>query len=321
MSLSIITVSWNHRDEIGAFLDAVDETRKGCSFPVEMVLVDNASQDGTADFVAEHYPWVKLVRSAANTGFAVGCNLGMEAASGDYFLMFNPDAFAKAEALEAMMDFLKKHPEVGAVGCTLLHDDGKPQISAYADMGPLSYIMNQSAIYPVWERVRKVLYSLGLLQRTKPRRVGWLMGSCIMTPRAVFEKIGGIEPSYFMYCEDCDWCARIREAGWEVVHLPTVSVRHRQKGSTKRAPEFTFRRVYRSVVHYANRNIRGPRRELFHYVMLGDFYLRLPLYRLVAMMKPARREAIAERIRSVRRMIDIIKARDPDLYDDPPPRK
>lgn len=309
--LSIITVTWNHRDEIEEYLEAIESAGKSCRYPIELIIVDNASSDGTAQFVKERLPWAKVIENQSNTGFAVGCNIGLEAAMGDYLLLLNPDAFAEGSALEAMMRFLVKNNRVGAVGCLLRHDDGLPQISAYSEMGPLSYALNQSMLYPVRERLRKFFFRLGI-RRRRPYECGWLMASCTLVPRAVYEKVGGLEPSFFMYCEDADWCQRIRVAGHAVIHMPNVSIRHRQKGSTKRAPEYTFRRVYRSVLHYANRQVHGFRREVFQFVMLTDMYLRLPVYRLVGGRE--------ERVNSVRQLIAIIKARDPDLFDDPPPR-
>ncbi|CAN5354811.1 hypothetical protein BH09SUM1_BH09SUM1_25300 [soil metagenome] len=317
-TLSIITVSWNHRDEIAEYLRHVEAARAKCKFPIEMVLVDNASADATAELVKRDFPWVTLIENEKNEGFAVGCNIGLERAASDYLFLLNPDAYADAPALEAMIEYLQSHRDVGAVGCTLLHEDGQPQISAYPEMGPLSYAMNQSMFYPIREKLRKFFMRIGFRHR-HPYECGWLQGSCILVPRAVYEKVGGLEASYFMYCEDTDWSQRIWKAGFKNVELPNVSMLHRQKGSSRRAPEYTFRRVYRSVVLYANIHITGARRDMMDRVMLADMRLRIPVYTLVGILKPSRKPAIKDRIASVRQLIKIIKARDPDLFEDPPP--
>lgn len=315
-TLSVVTVTWNQREDIGGFLDAIRKAQSRCAFPIEMILVDNASSDGTPSFVRENHPTVRLIENATNTGFAPGCNAGLKIARGEFLLLLNPDAYVNTEALEGMVAFLRNYPRAGAVGCTLLHEDGQPQISAYPPVSAFSYLMNQSMLYPIIEKFRKMALRLTAGGSATPKSVGYLMGACIMVPRTVYQEVGGLEPSYFMYSEDSDWCERIRRAGWQVVHHPGYRILHRQKGSSRRAAEFTFRRLYRSVVHYANRNLDEESRRALMAVMLADMVLRVPVYTLLGLFNPARRE----RVRSVRRLIAIVRARNPDLFDDPPPQ-
>jgi GT2 family glycosyltransferase len=261
------------------------------------------------------YPWATVIANGENLGFAEGCNVGLHAARGEFLMLINPDAFATAEALAGMMEFLRAHPKAGAVGCTLLHDDGRPQMSFYPPIGALMYVGYSSIGYPVLEWIRKQLMRAGLLRYSRPLQCGWLMGSCIMVPRAAHEAVGGLEASYFMYCEDADWCERIRRAGWEVWFLPELVMHHRQKGSSRRAAEFTFRRVYRSIVHYANRNLSGWRRRALLWTMMADMLARLPVYMVYSLIRPARRERLA----SVMKLFRIALKADPDLYPDPRP--
>ena len=318
--LSIITVTWNHRAELGPWLKAMRRCLAESPFAVECIVVDNDSADGTAEFVEEALPGARVIRSGRNAGFAVGCNIGMEAARGRYLLLLNPDAFADAKVFSRMVSFLRRNPRVGALGCTLLHGDGRPQISAYADLSPLSYLVNQSMFYPIVEAVRKrVLDRMSVPRR--PRRVAWLMGACIMVPRGVYRQVGGFDPGYFMYSEDADWCRRIRDAGHAVVFHPGLSIHHGQKGSARRAPEWCFRRLYRSVLVYTHKHLTPGERRTLRLTMLGDMVLRLPAYWLVGLVKPDRRGAMAERRASVRRMIRLILVDDPDLFVDPPPSR
>jgi len=319
-TLSIVTISWNQMGDIVEYLAAMQKSRGECVFPIEMILVDNGSRDGTPEMVERDYPWVKLIRNPKNEGFAAGCNVGLHAATGEFLMLLNPDAKAIGASLEGMVRFLQKHSDVGGVGCQLLHDDGLPQKSAYRELSALAYIQNNSMLYPVMEKLNKVLHKSGLFRRTQPYSVGWVQASCLIVPRRVYDKVGDLEASFFIYCEDTDWCHRIRKAGFRIVHMPNLQLPHKQKGSVNRRPEFFFRRVYRSIVHYTNRQFKGSTKENIFRAMLLDMRLRRPVYRLAAFLKPARREGLAERLRSVDRMIEIIKARDPDLYDDPPPR-
>lgn len=319
-SLSTCTISWNQKEDIIRFLTAMDKARAECPYPIETVLVDNGSRDGTPEMVAERFPWVKLRRNDRNTGFAAGCNHGIEIATGDYLMLLNPDSEPNAAAFTGMIEYLEAHPDVGGVGCMLLHEDGLPQLSAFRLVSPWSYWVFHSMAYPLLEKIRKLLYKFKLIRLRRPFECGWLQGSCIMVPRKVCEAAGPLEPSYFIYLEDTDWCYRIRKAGYKIVHLPQFAFIHKQKGSVGRKPEFFFRRVYRSMVHFGNRQLdERERRGLFR-AMLLDMRLRQPVYRVIGWLRPSRREALRARIESCRRLVEIIRAANPDLYDDPPPR-
>lgn len=319
-TLSIITISWNQMDDIVEYLEAMEVARKECRYPIEMILVDNGSVDGTPEMVEEKWPWVKLVRNEKNEGFARGCNIGLHAATGEFLMLLNPDAQAVGISLEGMVSFLKKNPQVGMVGCQLVHDDGLPQFSAYGELSPFSYIRNHSLIYPLTEKLRKQFYRWGIRRKTRPYTCAWIQGSCIVTPRHVYEEIGDMEESFFIYCEDTDWCHRARKAGYKVVHIPNLKLPHGQMGSVSRKPEYFFRRVYRSIVHYTNRQFHEPKKSWIFRTMWIDMKLRVGIYGLFALLIPSKKDRYNARIDSVRRMIAIISARDPELFDDPPPR-
>lgn len=320
LTLSVVTISWNQLEDIIEYLDAMDAVRKETFFEIESIIVDNGSQDGTPDHIRRNYPWVKVIENGANLGFAKGCNVGLQASSGEYVMLFNPDARAVKSAFEGMLRFLMKHPEVGGIGCQMMHDDGMPQLSAYNELSPLQYWRNHSFIYPAFEKLKKWGWKTGITRKTKPFTCGWVQASCLMVPRPVYQKVGDMEDSFFIYCEDTDWCHRIRRAGYKIVHMPNLSLPHRQMGSVKRKPEFFFRRVYRSLVHYTNRQFQEPKRTRIFRTMMLDMKLRRPVYRFFLAINPKKYDRYRERLKSVDRMIEIIAARNPDLYDDPPPR-
>lgn len=318
--ISITTISWNQMDDIIAYLEAMKITRDAVEFEIEMILVDNGSVDGTPEMVERDYPWVKVIRNGKNEGFAVGCNVGLHASTGDFVMLLNPDAQANPESMTGMLTFMIKHPDVGGVGCMLMHEDGLPQLSAYYQLSPINYIRNHSFIYPYLERMRKTLYRLGVGVKKKPFRVDWVQASCLLVPKHVYEKVGDLESAFFIYAEDTDWCHRIRKAGYKIVHMPNLQMPHKQKGSVKRRPEFFFRRVYRSLLMYTMRQFSGGERDRILAVMLWDMRLRVPIYKMLAALKPAQRPALTERIESVKKLIAIVKSRNADLFPDPPPR-
>lgn len=307
--LSVVVVFWNGADDAGPFFRALDRAAKELPFGVEVVAVDNASSDGTADAIARRFPHARLIRNGENVGFAAACNQGLAAARGNYLLLLNPDCEATAEALKAMVGLLRRRPDAGAVGCTLLHEDGLPQHSWHREPSALTYWATHSLLSPLCLRVRKALR--GDRTRRRPFAVDWLMGACLMVPRSTYERIGGLEASWFMYCEDTDWCRRMRDAGLRVVHDPRHAIVHRHGTSARRLPEFAFRRLYRSLLLYTNKHHGAAERFLLRWAVVADMAARVPAYRLTGN---------AGRMESVGAVMRMFARNDPRLVDDPAPR-
>jgi len=326
--LSVITVAWNGREMIRSHLALLDRCREALPGGIEVVLIDNASIDGTADMVEVEFPWVVLVRNEENLGFAMGCRQGLERGRGEYLLLLNPDCEAKAGPLLAMIDFLHRFPEVGAVGCRLLHADGAKQKSAYRDQTPLRYILYHSALSPLLHAMRKGGRALFRFMRLPvdrwedqraPRRCDWLMGACIMVPRRVYKQVGSPDPLYFMYSEDADWCRRIRAAGHAVYYLPGPALVHRQKQSSARSREFTYVRLYRSLLMLCLRHMPPDAVAGMRRVVLIDMTLRRAIFPLLALLRPGRAAVQQERLRATRRVSAIWRRLDPAFDPDPPP--
>ncbi|MBX3730116.1 MAG: glycosyltransferase family 2 protein [Candidatus Sumerlaeia bacterium] len=305
--VSLVTVFWNGADDVARFLDAIAVARTRLPFGIEVVAVDNASTDGTADALAARDPSVVLIRNARNVGFAPACNQALEAARGRFLLLLNPDCEADADAIAGMVRYLARHRRVGAVGCALLHGDGLPQNSWHHDPSWWSYWGSHSLLSPALLRVTKRLHR-ALGRNGHPRRVDWLMGACLMVPRAVYERIGGLDAAYFMYSEDADWCRRIRDAGFAVVHLPRWSMVHHHGTSARRRPEFAFRRLYRSMLMYANKHLGVAGARALRAAILADMALRRPIYTLTGN---------AARLESVRLVMRAYRSNRPTLIVEP----
>lgn len=306
--LSIVTVFWNGAADAERFFRAIEEASARLPFGIETIAVDNASGDGTADLVADRFPWVRLIRNTENVGFAPACNQGLEVAAGRFFLLLNPDCEADAAALAGMARHLMRHPRTGAVGCTLLHGDGLPQNSWHDEPSWRGYWAGHSLASPLLLAITKRLH--GLLGRDcRPRRVDWLMGACMMVPRTVWQEVGGLDPAYFMYSEDADWCRRIRDAGYAVLHLPRWSLVHHHGTSARRRPEFTFRRLYRSLLMYGRKHHGSAGLAALRGAVIADMMLRLPIYAL---------QGDGARLESARLVIRMFAANDPALGGDAP---
>ncbi len=276
--LSIITVFWNPGDEVDHYFHALESCRNNARFTLEVIAVDNASADGTAGRIRKQYPWAQCIENAQNLGFAEGCNVGLRKANGDYLLLLNPDCEAREEALEHMISLLARNAKIGVVGCTLLHGDGLPQHSHHHEPSWWSYWSTHSLLSPLVLRVRKIL--LGTRELKKPRQVAWLMGACMMLRRSTLQQVGLLDPEYFMYSEDSDYCRRIRNKGMQVIYDPRVHMVHHHGTTARRRAEFTFRRLYKSLLRYSSKHHSKWECLALRTAVMVDFLLRLPVYAL-----------------------------------------
>jgi len=242
MDLSIVVVSYNTRALLRRCLSAVAARTHGVKH--EIIVVDNASSDGSPEMVAAESPQATLLRNGENRGFAAAVNQGIGASSGRYVLLLNTDATLIDDAAHRMLAYLDAHPQVAAVGGMLRNPDGTFQAS-YADFPTL---------------IGEVLLLSGLSRWLLPpsfpshgeeasgerRTVDWICGAVLMLRRAAFVQVGPFDEQFFMYAEEVDWCRRARQHGWQVAYLPDVRATHLVGGSYEAAPTRRREQIYRS---------------------------------------------------------------------------
>jgi len=299
--LSVITVFWNGRDDAPAFVDSLATCRQELGFPMEVIAVDNASTDGTSELIASEAPWIRLIRNEANAGFAAGCNEGLRAARGEFFLLLNPDCEANAEALTALVEVLSSRRRIGMASCRLLNADGSRQFNHYPEPGAICYLVTHSLAAPFFQGLRRLL---AMDDESTLIQTDWVMGAVLATRREVVERIGLMEESYFLYAEDTDWCRRARDAGYAVVVAPDTAIRHRQGTSSRKRAEFTFRKLFRSLIRYGGMHLTPFPRFMLSAAMMVDMIVRLPIY-----LMQGRRDRVA----SAWFVLTMIASQDPDL--------
>lgn len=269
MDLSVVIVTRNSRAYLGACLGSVAGARgpERC----EVILVDNASDDGTIEWVEATYPGVRVIANEANVGFARANNQGIECSTGRHVLLLNPDTEVYPDALEAMVSFLDAHPQVGVVGCRLLNPDGG-----------LQYSWRRGAPLLVWAAARMV-GAEGALARRHVRRMVWdiacaapgeavpveeIMGACLMTRREVLEQVGGLDETIFMSLEDSDFCLRVARAGWQVAYLPGPAVVHHGGHAARRDIGTALAAYYRSEMRFVRKH-HGSAAVVCHRLLLA----------------------------------------------------
>lgn len=252
MDLGIVIVSYNTRDLTANCLASVYRAIETAGIEAMVCVVDNASHDGSAEMVRARYPHALLVASQDNLGFAGGANLGLERLEAlpsppRYLLLLNPDTLVAPDALMLMVDHLEKHPEVDVVGAQLAYGDGSFQHGAFhfptlwmafLDFWPLHHRLLASRLNG---RYPRRLYEAG-----EPFAIDHPLGAALMTRRATLARVGRLDTGYFMYCEEIDWCMRVKHTGGVIHCVPQAHVVHLEGQSTRQFREKMYVALWRS---------------------------------------------------------------------------
>ncbi len=242
LDVSVVIVSYRSREHLPACLASVHASMEASGLRGEVIVVDNASPDGTAELVAERFPWVRLVANPVNSGFAAAVNQGVRLARGRVIVLLNPDTQLVGDALGRLVRFLDRHPTVGAVGPRLRYPDGRTQPSRRRFPTLLTGFLESTLIQDYW-RDNRVLRRYYVADRSddEPQEVDWLVGACLAIRRDAFATVGLLDERFFLYSEEVEWFWRLRRAGWRVYYLPEAEVVHAEGGSSE--PESAFRQV------------------------------------------------------------------------------
>jgi len=223
MDLSVITVTWNARDNIIEQLRSVVLGSRGISF--EQIIVDNNSGDGTADFIKKEFPNVKVIANKTNAGFGVANNQGVEIASGDFLLFLNPDTLVLPGSLDTMVEWMKQHPEAGLASCKLVDRNGNFNTEARPRRFPKVWEM-VAMIFKIPHLVPQILdnYYMKDFNPDLEQAVPSVRGSFMLMRREVYQKLGwAFDPRYFIWFEDVDTCREAWKLGYKVMYTPVVS--------------------------------------------------------------------------------------------------
>lgn len=266
--VAIIVVSYN----TCALLQPCLASATNAGLPTQVIVVDNASRDGSPAMVRRDFPQVEVIANAENVGFARGTNQGIRQAlqrpAIEYVLLLNPDAYLRPGALHEMIAFMDDHPRVGCVGARLFYPDGSPQEGAwrFPDLW-----MTFFDLFPPHGPLLGRLYASPLNGRYREERgdqpfpIDHPLGAAMLMRRATLQEIGLLDESYWMYVEEVDWCYRCKQAGWAIWQVPQAQVTHVAGASTRQIKSRTFEALHKSRLqffarHYSRRVQRWNRR-------------------------------------------------------------
>lgn len=269
MDLSIIVVSYNTcrlLDDCLRSLYAAEPPPGG----MEVIVVDNASADGSPDMVRAGYPQARLIVSAENRGYSAANNQGAAVAQGDYLLYLNSDTIVAADALVKPLAYLQAHPEVGALTVRLVYPNGERDPDNHRGFptpwNAFCHFTLLSRLFPNSPRFNGYFRTYEAFDAAHPVPV--IAGSYMMMPRALDRQLGGWDETYFFYGEDIDYCYRIHEAGYQIVYYPLVEVVHYKGASSGLRKESAdiARPPKATRVKVAQESVRAMR------VFYGKFY-------------------------------------------------
>ena len=239
--LSIIIVSYNCRADLDACLHALDSAPPAIDH--QIVVVDNASTDGTPQHVRTRWPGVSLIDAGGNVGFSRGNNIGIRQTSGDLVLLLNPDTIVPPHAIDTLASTLDRRPETAVVGPRLVDASGRAELSFGAMVSPLAELRQKVLVRG---HDRGMPFVAGRVERMTrgARRVDWVSGACLMIRRGDLEAVGLLDERFFMYLEDVDLCAAVRARGRDVFFAPEAEITH-QRGRSRASAMRATQRAYR----------------------------------------------------------------------------
>jgi N-acetylglucosaminyl-diphospho-decaprenol L-rhamnosyltransferase len=307
VDLSIVILSWNVRDLLRQCLGSVvrdqslDVTDGGaitgsCPLTTEIIVVDNASSDGSAEMVRTEFPFVRLILNETNRGYTGGNNDGIAAAAGRYVLILNPDTQVMGNVLATMIAYADAHPKVGVLGPQLLNPDGSVQSSRRRFPTLATAVFESTWLQSL--APHSVLSRYKVLDRAddETQEVDWMVGACLLVRREVIHQVGGLDEVFFMYSEELDWCRRIQQAGWKIVYLPTAQVVHHIGKSSDQV--VAQRHIYfqASKVRYFRKHHGELVAVVLRVLLLGMYVWQLALEAVKGMLGH-KRELRRERVR------------------------
>lgn len=281
-TISAIVISYNTRQMTLDCLRVLETALEGIES--EVIVVDNASSDGSAAAVGAAFPGVRVIASATNSGFAAANNQAMAVARGEFFLLLNSDAFPEPGAIKALLSYMRENPKTGVAGPRTHNADGTLQLSCFRLPSPKYVWLENLWLSDGYRR----------WPHDAVRRVDFVIGACMLVRREVYEKVGGFDERFFMYSEEADWQRRIHDAGWEIVFVPESRITHLGGASGANSRALINRHFFDSLDAYVKKHHGVAGLVSLRAGMAVGCFLRAILWGMKAVLPRRREKALAK---------------------------
>lgn len=251
--VSFIIVNWNTKELIKQALDSIYKFAKEITF--EIIVVDNNSNDGSAQMVRKHFPKAKLILNHDNLGFAKANNQGIKIAKGEFIFLFNSDAYLIDYSIKNLINRAREIAGLGAIGPQILKVDKTIQQSVgfFPDIIRVALWMSFIDDLPLGHLLKPYHVDHDRFYR-KEQKVDWLTGAALMVPKTVIQKVGSLDGNIFMYGEDIDWCMRIKKAGFDIYFSPVAKLAHIGSGSSGKISRNAILGEYKGIIYLYNKH-------------------------------------------------------------------
>jgi len=271
MDVSIIIVNWNTLDYLRECLNSVIEQTR---VQYEIFVVDNGSSDKSAEMVKNDFPEVKLIENKENRGFAAANNQAIPLCKGLNILLLNPDTKVLDHAIDKLVHFMERHPDVGAVTGKLLNSDGTLQKSV-GNFYSFWNTLLENRLIPRLLPFNKFLARrlVAFWDHKTPREIDWARGALLMIRKKVVEQVGLLDEQFYIYGEEIDWCWRIKKAGWKIIFIPEAEVIHYGKAASNQRRTKMFIQNYKSFYIFLKKHY--PFYSYYLYRLRSTIYIFL----------------------------------------------
>jgi GT2 family glycosyltransferase len=287
MNVSIIVVNWNTKALLRDCLNSVYEQ---ISDDYEIIVVDNASTDGSKEMIRNDFPKVILIENNKNRGFAAANNQGIAVAKGKYVLLLNSDTIVLDNCIANIVSFADTSPHAGVIGCRVLNSDRTLQRTCFMFPSILNLLLSSSYLYKIFPKSR--FFGRELMtwwDASDVREVDIVKGCFMLVRQEAIEKVGGLDENFFMYAEETDWCYRFKKCGWKVLFAPVGEIIHYGGQSTTQIPVAMIVQLRLSILKFIKKHYGRPSYLIARFLVALFFAVRLPIWFAMLFLRPAAR--------------------------------
>jgi GT2 family glycosyltransferase len=287
LRVSIVIVNWKTPELLARCLDSLNSDTGSDRF--EIIVIDNASGDGSVEMLKSDYPGVQVIANDANLGFSKACNQAIPGARGGYVLLLNPDTEICENAVSALADFMDAHSDCGAAGPKVLNSDGSLQLACRRSFptpeAAFYRITYLSHLFPNHPRFSK--YNLSWADPDKELEVDALSGSAMMVRAETIKEIGLLDEDIFMFGEDIDWCWRIKQAKWTVMYTPASVIYHIHGAASRKRVVGTTINLHKGMEVFYRKHLAQRYWAPFNLLVYAAIWTRMYLFILINSVRAA----------------------------------